>query len=54
MWAYQFAMMQAYAEKNGLTKFIAMQVRTESDSAPPDCILWIANAGKESLQSAVP
>lgn len=30
MWAYQFAMMQAYAEKNGLTKFIAMQVRTES------------------------
>jgi aryl-alcohol dehydrogenase-like predicted oxidoreductase len=35
MWAYQFAMMQAYAEKNGLTKFIAMQVRTESDSAPP-------------------
>ncbi|KAJ5416309.1 hypothetical protein PENPOL_c019G08592 [Penicillium polonicum] len=31
MWAYQFAMMQAYAEKNGLTKFIAMQVRTESN-----------------------
>ncbi|KAJ6162588.1 hypothetical protein N7497_002567 [Penicillium chrysogenum] len=27
MWAYQFAMMQAYAEKNGLTKFIAMQNR---------------------------
>ena len=57
MWAYQFAMMQAYAEKNGLTKFIAMQVRTESDPPPPpppDYILWIANAGKESLQSAVP
>jgi aryl-alcohol dehydrogenase-like predicted oxidoreductase len=31
MWAYQFAMMQAYAEKKGLTKFIAMQVRAESN-----------------------
>lgn len=30
MWTYQFVMMQAYAEKNGLTKFVAMQVRTES------------------------
>lgn len=28
MWTYQFAMMQAYADKNRLTKFIAMQVRT--------------------------
>ncbi|KAJ5971526.1 uncharacterized protein N7479_001444 [Penicillium vulpinum] len=27
MWTYQFAMMQAYAEKMGLTKFIAMQNR---------------------------
>ncbi|CAI7632552.1 hypothetical protein PCG10_006801 [Penicillium crustosum] len=27
MWTYQFVMMQAYAEKNGLTKFIAMQNR---------------------------
>ena len=26
MWAYQFAMMQAYADKHGLTKFVAMQV----------------------------
>lgn len=26
MWTYQFAMMQAYAEQKGLTKFIAMQV----------------------------
>lgn len=32
MWAYQFAMMQAYAEQHGLTKFIAMQVRTISVS----------------------
>lgn len=28
MWTYQFAMMQFCAEKNGWTKFIAMQVRT--------------------------
>ncbi|CAL5869534.1 uncharacterized protein PFLUO_LOCUS3764 [Penicillium psychrofluorescens] len=27
MWTYQFAMMQAYAEQKGLTKFIAMQNR---------------------------
>ncbi|KAJ5779899.1 hypothetical protein N7457_007619 [Penicillium paradoxum] len=27
MWTYQFAMMQAYADKKGLTKFIAMQNR---------------------------
>lgn len=26
MWAYEFAMMQFCAEKNGWTKFIAMQV----------------------------
>jgi hypothetical protein len=26
MWAYQFAMMQFCAEKNGWTKFVAMQV----------------------------
>lgn len=26
MWTYQFAMMQFCAEKNGWTKFIAMQV----------------------------
>lgn len=26
MWAYQFAMLQAVAEKNGWTKFVSMQV----------------------------
>ena len=26
MWAWQFAMMQACAEKNGWTKFVSMQV----------------------------
>lgn len=28
MWTYQFAMMQFCAEKNGWTKFVAMQVRS--------------------------
>lgn len=29
MWTYQFAMMQFCAEKNGWTKFVAMQVYTD-------------------------
>lgn len=32
MWAYQFAMMQFCAEKNGWTKFVAMQVRSNLDT----------------------
>lgn len=51
MWTYQFAMMQFCAEKNGWTKFIAMQVRL---------ILGISETGRdvdtelESLQSTLP
>ena len=39
MWTYEFVMMQSYAEKMGLTKFVAMQVRTIQNFRLdyPDC-----------------
>jgi aryl-alcohol dehydrogenase-like predicted oxidoreductase len=38
MWTYQFAMMQFCAERNGWTKFVAMQAR-----APP-AVPWLPPA----------
>lgn len=34
MWTYQFALMQFCAEKNGWTKFVAMQVRSYTTTQP--------------------
>lgn len=42
MWTYQFASMQFCAEKNGWTKFIAMQVRINYGHTV-DLPIWAAN-----------
>ena len=39
MWAYQFAMMQFVAEKNGWTKFVSMQANLLMLSIP-DCYFY--------------
>jgi aryl-alcohol dehydrogenase-like predicted oxidoreductase len=49
MWTYQFAMMQFCAERNGWTKFVAMQVR-----APAVPRLPPADDSAEPLQLALP
>src|ERR1051326_3661519 len=49
MWTFQFAIMQACAEKNGWTKFISMQVR---NIGPETCHLP-SNATAEPLQPAL-